>query len=100
VLLRSHASSTARDHPLNKGLVEDMAAASALGLVRAEARDSGVLYWLGLCQVLMINLVERKFARPDADRRIADMIVLGLSGLGVAPERATRLGDQLRDLAT
>jgi AcrR family transcriptional regulator len=100
VLLRSHASSTARDHPLNKGLVEDMAAASALGLVRAEARDSGVLYWLGLCQVLMINLVERKFARPNADRRIADMIVLGLSGLGVAPERATRLGDQLRDLAT
>jgi AcrR family transcriptional regulator len=100
VLLRSHASSTARDHPLNKGLVEDMAAASALGLVRAEARDSGVLYWLGLCQVLMINLAERKFARPNADRRIADMIVLGLSGLGVAPERATRLGDQLRDLAT
>jgi AcrR family transcriptional regulator len=100
VLLRSHASSTARDHPLNKGLVEDMAAASALGLVRAEARDSGVLYWLGLCQVLMINLVERKFARPDADRRIADMIVLGLSGLGVAPERATRLGDQLRNFAT
>jgi AcrR family transcriptional regulator len=100
VLLRSHASSTARDHPLNKGLVEDMAAASALGLVRAEARDSGVLYWLGLCQVLMINLAERKFARPNADRRIADMIVLGLSGLGVTPERATRLGDQLRDLAT
>jgi hypothetical protein len=48
----------------------------------------------------MINLAERKFARPNADRRIADMIVLGLSGLGVTPERATRLGDQLRDLAT
>lgn len=100
VLLRSHASSTARDHPLNKGLVEDMEAASALGLVRAEARHSGVLYWLGLCQVLMINLVERKFPRPDADRRIEDMIVLGLSGLGVNAERATRLGDQLRNFAT
>lgn len=100
VLLRSHASSTARDHPLNKGLVEDMEAASALGLVRAEARHSGVLYWLGLCQVLMINLVERKFAGPDADRRIEDMIVLGLSGLGVDAERATRLGDQLRNFAT
>ncbi|MCE2829231.1 MAG: TetR/AcrR family transcriptional regulator [Sphingomonadales bacterium] len=100
VLLRSHASSTARDHPLNKGLVEDMEAASALGLVRPEARHSGVLYWLGLCQVLMINLVERKFPRPDADRRIEDMIVLGLSGLGVDAERATRLGYQLRNFAT
>lgn len=82
VLLRSHASSTARDHPLNKGLVDDFKAASENGALKPEAKESGVLYWLGLCHVLMANLVERSMTRSQADRRIADMITLGLSGLG------------------
>lgn len=82
VLLRSHASSTARDHPLNKGLVDDMKAACDNGALRPEAQESGVLYWLGLCQVLMTNLVERPLTRAQADRRISEMITLGLSGLG------------------
>ncbi len=86
VLLRSHASSTARDHPLNKGLVDDFKAANEMGLLRPAAQESGVLFWLGLCQVLMINLVERPMTRPQADRRISDMITLGLSGLGATPD--------------
>jgi AcrR family transcriptional regulator len=85
VLLRNAASSTARDHPLNKGLVDDFKAASANGAMKPEAQESGVLYWLGLCQVLMTNLVERPMTRTQADRRISNMITLGLSGLGVAP---------------
>jgi AcrR family transcriptional regulator len=86
VLLRSHASSTARDHPLNKGLVDDFKEANEMGLLRPAAQESGVLFWLGLCQVLMINLVERPMTRPQADRRISDMITLGLSGLGATPD--------------
>ena len=46
VLLRNHGSFTARAHPLNKGLVEDINAACAAGLLRSEARDGGVLFWL------------------------------------------------------
>lgn len=91
VLLRSHASSTARDHPLNKGLVDDFKAAVDAGLVRQEAADSGVLYWLGLCQILMANLVERRLDRPDAERRISEMIILGLTGLGVKNATASKL---------
>lgn len=91
VLLRSNASSTARDHPLNEGLVTDFKAASAQGLIRQEAQNSGVLYWLGLCQVLMTNIVERRLDHVEADRRIADMIVLGLCGLGVDRDRAANL---------
>lgn len=83
VLLRSNASSTARDHPLNKGLVDDFKAAFDIGALRPEALESGVLYWLGLCQVLMANLVERPMTRSQADRRISDIITLGMSGLGV-----------------
>lgn len=84
VLLRSHATSTARAHPLNKGLVDDFEAACRLGLLSPQAEQSGVLFWLGLCHILMINLVERQLSRSDADQRIEDMIVLGLRGLGVS----------------
>jgi hypothetical protein len=50
-----------------------------------------VLYWLGLCQILMANLVERRLERADADRRISDMIILGLTGLGVKSGVAFKL---------
>lgn len=91
VLLRSQDSSTARDHPLNKGLKEDIDAACKLGLLREEAAASGLLYWLGLCQVLMINLVERMPSRSEAKERLADMMVLGLTGLGIPAARADEI---------
>lgn len=90
VLLRSHGRSTARNHPLNKGVLGDFEAPCARGLLRPEAKVSGVLYWLGLCQALMANLVERRFAEAEADGRVADMIMLGLSGLGVSADEAAR----------
>ncbi|MGN6595168.1 TetR/AcrR family transcriptional regulator [Sphingopyxis terrae] len=95
VLLRSHGSSTARAHPLNKGVLGDFEAACALGLLRPEAKDSGVLYWLGLCQVLMTNLIERPFGTAEANRRMADMLILGLSGLGASEDHVTRLASTL-----
>lgn len=82
VLLRSHGTSTARTHPLNRGLLDDIEAACDQGLLKTQAREVGVLYWLGLCQALMSNLIERPLSREQADRRIADMIMLGLTGLG------------------
>ena len=93
VLLRSSASSTLTTHPLNRGLVEDMEAALAARLVRDEARAGGVLYWLGLCQLLLANFVE-ELPQPDAAReRLRSMLVLGLAGLGAAPERARAVAD-------
>jgi AcrR family transcriptional regulator len=93
VLLRNHGSSTARAHPLNKGLVEDVNSACAAGLLRPEARDSGVLYWLGLCQILMVNLVERRPDPESAKRRVSEMIVLGITGLGIDAARAAALAE-------
>ncbi|WP_298193770.1 TetR family transcriptional regulator [Novosphingobium sp.] len=94
VLLRSHASSTLSSHPLNRGLVEDMAAALAAGLVREEAHSGGVLYWLGLCQILMANLVEQRPAGDAARAALGTMLVLGLTGLGAAPERAKAIAGE------
>lgn len=91
VLLRSQGSSTARAHPLNRGVVGDFEAACAQGLLRPEAQESGVLYWLGLCQAIMTNIVERMPSREDANRRLAEMLVLGLTGLGIDATEAVRL---------
>ena len=88
VLLRGQGTSTLRAHPLNQGLREDIDAACAAGLLRPAARDSGVLYWLGLCQILMVNLVERQPSRNEAATRIRETMVLGLTGLGIPEPRA------------
>ncbi len=88
VLLRSHASSTLRTHPLNRGLLADIELALAQGLLRPEAMESGVLFWLGLCQALIANLVETRPCPSDATARINDMIIMGLTGLGATVERA------------
>jgi AcrR family transcriptional regulator len=94
VLLRSQATSTSPAHPLNRGLRDDMAAACAQGLLRPQARNSGVLYWLGLCQILMVSLMEERPAEADLATRVAEMIVLGLTGLGVEPGRAAEMAQR------
>ena len=96
VLLRSNASSTLASHPLNRGLVEDMDAAVSAGLVREEARAGGVLYWLGLCQVLIANLIEERPALDVARERLSTMVLLGLTGLGAGHERAQAIADAVR----
>jgi AcrR family transcriptional regulator len=96
VLLRSQSSSTARTHPLNKGIKADIDAACAMGLLRPEAMTSGVLYWLGLCQILMIHLVEKKPTRKEAAQLLAEMQTLGLTGLGVSLAKARRIAENCR----
>ena len=84
VLLRGQGASAAATHPLNKGLREDIDAACAEGLLRAEARDVGVLYWLGLCQAVMADLVENPGTRERNAALVSKMLTLGLGGLGAS----------------
>jgi AcrR family transcriptional regulator len=95
VMLRGLPGVTAADNPLNRGVGADMAAVRASALLRSEAEAAGVLYWLGLCQALVINIVEEQLDRPAAAARLRAMTVLGLTGLGVAPERAAGTADKV-----
>jgi len=88
VLLRSAGSVTDRKHPLNKGVADDFDEAARLGLVRDEVKGSGVLYWLGLCQALMAHLGEGAREPAEAEARVREMQVLGLTGLGIDKRRA------------
>lgn len=93
VLLRSQMPATSQTHPLNRGLRADFEDAVARGLLRSEADDAGVLYWLGLCQMLMVHVIEMRPTAEQAAHRLAQMLVLGLTGIGVPEDQAARLAD-------
>lgn len=90
-LLRSMGTPTMREHPLNDGLRADIEAAFARRHLRPEASRLGVLYWLGLCQVLMQDALVGRISASEADQRLTDMLVLGLTGLGVPSTRAAAI---------
>lgn len=91
VLLRSSSGVADRTHPLNEGISRDFDEAAREGMIGNEARDSGVLFWLGLCQALMAYLAENERALPDMGARTGEMLYLGLSGLGLDPSRAAAM---------
>jgi len=91
ILLRNTVRGTGSEHPLNKGLKADIEAAREQGLIGPEAHRTGVLYWLGLCQILMANLIEAQDAEKDGDGMLRDMLTLGLAGLGIPPEEVEAL---------
>jgi len=96
VLLRGLGGVTERAHPLNQGVSNDFEAAGRRGLISPEARNTGVLYWLGLCQVLMASLLDAPDEGDAARVRVREMMTLGLTGLGVTPADAAKLSDQRR----
>jgi AcrR family transcriptional regulator len=88
IMIRNASNSTLRDQPLNQGVAADLNAAVATGRLRKEAQQSGVRFWLGLCQVLMANAIERRIDRTEAARRLEEMLVLALTGLGLSAKDA------------
>lgn len=95
VMLRGLDASTAIDHELNRGIRADIEALAAAGLARREAVTSGVRFWLGLCQVAMLNVIERRHNRAEAALRLREMLVLGLTGLGVPEARASAAAQEI-----
>lgn len=88
VLLRHQNVTAQADNPLNRGLRADLDAACAAGLLRAEAASMGLPYWLGLCQVMMVLVLEAQPTSAVAAERLAEMLAMGLAGLGAAPVQA------------
>lgn len=91
VLLRTFEGVTAADHPLNAGVAADMRAAVAAGGVREEAGRWGVLYWLGLCHALMIDISQRSRTGVATSRALSVIMQMGLAGLGVPRAKVARI---------
>ncbi len=98
VMLRGLELSTGIDHDLNRGIRADIEALIAAGLARPEAARSGVRYWLGLCQIAQLNVIERQPSRADAAQRLGELLVLGLCGLGIAEDRARSVAATVAEL--
>lgn len=94
IMLRGMAHATVTANALNRGIEADMAACIAAGVTRAAARQSGVVYWLGLCQILMMTIVEADFSRDAMAERLGEMLLLGLCGLGIDREVASKIAAQ------
>ncbi len=97
-LLRGMGPPTLREHPLNDGLRGDLEAAARQNLIRGQAVRLGVLYWLGLCQVIMQDALIGRYPAPQAGQHLSDMLVLGLTGLGVPASRAAMIAHKQRRL--
>lgn len=88
-MLRMMVGSTGKEYPLNEGVRADIALCADAELIRAGSEQAAMLYWLGLCVVLITHVVEVDLSREKAAKLLAEFIVSGLSGLG-ADEAATR----------
>lgn len=93
-MLHSLSGVTWLNHPFNNGVKADIEGCVKAGLVRAEATDYGVLFWLGLCHVMMTNIVEQDMKAADAAEQLDKMLVLGLTGLGVDEATVSKIGHQ------
>jgi hypothetical protein len=94
VMLRGMTWSTSRDHPLNTGLRTDIDACIAAGHFSEEARRSGLLFWLGACQMLMVNVLAQSLSRADAAAQMRDTVAMTLSGMGLKPLLAHMLAQK------
>ena len=94
VMMRGLEASTTIDHELNRGIRADVEALVRAGLARPEAVRSGVRFWLGACQIALLNTIERRPTRAEAAERLREMAVLGLTGLGVDAARAQAAAEQ------
>lgn len=94
VMVAGFKMATGRDHPLNAGLKKDVDAACSMGLLRPEAQEAGLLLWLGACHSVMANIIERDLTRPKAAKRIHDIMLMALIGLGVKQAKSRQLAKQ------
>ncbi|MEM8660845.1 MAG: TetR/AcrR family transcriptional regulator [Pseudomonadota bacterium] len=87
-MVRMTVGATATDYALNAGMRADIEACVNAKLLREEAREDGVLYWLGLSVAIITHVVEDNLSRSEAAEKLRAMLFLGLRGLGATEKRA------------
>ena len=86
VMLRGlGGGSEAHAHPLNRGLRDDLAACVSASLLNPETEASGVMFWLGVCQMAMVSALTEASSRAVVAQQVRDLLILALRGLGADP---------------
>lgn len=87
VLARTVNGASFDEHPVNAGLQQDLRDAIAARQIVMPSERAAVLFWLGICQVIMVSIVDSRADKAAAHALLADMLQLGLRGFGAAPAR-------------
>jgi AcrR family transcriptional regulator len=96
VLAHVHSGHTSLTAPLNRGLVEDIAAGLAEARFTVPTVESGVLYVLGVTQIAFVRLLQE----PAASLAVGlaqQMCGLVLRGLGLSAAEADLIAAQASD---
>jgi len=93
VLARTARGMTLEDHPLNRQLRDDMQAVIEAGLAQPPSLAGAVPFWLGCCNTIVANIVERGVGTEQAGPMLADMLILALRGLGVESAEIAAIAD-------
>ena len=96
VLVRVHSGHTSFEAPLNRGVVEDIAAGLAAGRLAVPTVEAGVLYVLGVTQLALARLVQAS-SSSAAVSLSQQMVSLLLRGLGLPAEEADLIAAQAAD---
>jgi AcrR family transcriptional regulator len=91
VLTRILNGMSLKEHPINAGLLDDLRAAIAEGLIELPSEQAGVLFWLGSGQILMVSIVERGCDLTAAHDLLLGMLQLGLRGFAAGTGRIAEL---------
>jgi AcrR family transcriptional regulator len=82
IMLRGHQWAADGEHPINAGLRADIDQGVATGRFTGRAEAAGVLYVIGLCQILMVAVVNGQDLAA-AKRLAVDLLALTFAGLGL-----------------
>ena len=96
VLVRIHSGHTSISTPLNKGLVDDVAAGLAQGRFALSTTESGVLFVLGVAQLALIRITQEP-TMTLAVSLAQQMCALLLRGLGVPATESEAIAAQAAD---
>lgn len=95
ILLRSPRDLSLGSNARNETIASIMKACITYDYFRPEAKHMGVLYWHGLCTMLMTTTTEENLSPLEAYSRLNDMLIVGLTGLGLEPKHAKKVAKQL-----
>jgi AcrR family transcriptional regulator len=88
IMLSRHDRAPGAEHPLNRGLRNDLALGAASGRLHVPMEEAAMIYVLGVCQMLLNSIVNGGADAGEARRLAAAVVGLALAGLGVADAEA------------
>jgi AcrR family transcriptional regulator len=100
VMLRGMSWSPSHNHPFNAGLRYDITTCVLAGHLNEEAARSGLLFWLGACQMLMMTILAQNSSRQEAADHMRDTLFMALLGMGVDLSQANELSRRQAALLT